>query len=590
MEAPTMHDHNDLLFQLFEVNGLEPLLSDRDDLDRAAIEGMLEMTTAIGADHFAPLAKRLDEMPPHYDGGAVQMPDGVAEAVAAFLETGILAGPFGEAHGGLGIPEMVQQSIAFILAAHNVSLAGYPLLTTGAARLIESFGTDAQKERFLQPMVSGRFFGTMCLSEPHAGSSLSDIKTRAVPRDDGRYDISGRKMWISAGDHELTETIVHLVLAKIPGGPPGVKGISLFIVPKHNVDENGQVGGRNDVELAGLNHKMGYRGITNCALNFGERDSCIGELVGEPHKGLTYMFQMMNEARIGVGVGATALAQAGYQASLAYARERPQGRHPDGKDPASYQVPIIEHADVRRMLLAQKAAVEASLCLALYCSRLVDRERAGDDAETCRLLLEILTPVAKSWPSEFCLEANKLAIQVLGGAGYTTDYPVERLYRDNRLNAIHEGTYGIQGLDLLGRKAVMGEGAAVRALVGAIERDLDECRDLPACAPFVAELSERLDLYKSTTIALLGRLAGEPRRTLAQATLYLDFTGHLVMGWMWLRIVRATAVAEDLSEPFMRGKEQAARYFYEAELSRMGGWAERLAGDTAAFDMQAEWF
>ena len=317
----------------------------------------------------------------------------------------------------------------------------------------------------------------MCLSEPQAGSSLSDIRTTAYPQSDGTYRLSGNKMWISAGEHELSENIVHLVLARIAGAPAGVKGISLFLVPKFRVNEDGSLGARNDVALAGLNHKMGFRGTTNCVLNFGEQGGAYAELVGEANKGLACMFHMMNEARIGVGMGATVLGYTGYLHALAYARERPQGRLPGGKNAAQPQVKIIEHADVKRMLLAQKAYVEGALALCLYCSFLVDQSQTAQE-ETIRreagLLLDILTPIAKAWPSQYCLEANSLAIQVHGGYGYTREYPVEQFYRDNRLNPIHEGTNGIQALDLLGRKAGLEGGAGMKLLareISAVSRE-----------------------------------------------------------------------------------------------------------------------
>ena len=327
-------------------------------------------------------------------------------------------------------------------------------------------------------MLAGRFSGTMCLSEPQAGSSLADIVTRAESRDDGTYRLFGSKMWISGGDHELTENIVHLVLAKIPGGPAGTKGISLFVVPKFLVDADGNIGQRNDVVLAGLNHKMGFRGITNTVLNFGEgrfrpggEPGAVGYLVGEPHRGITYMFRMMNEARLGIGMGAVALGYTGYLKSLEYARERPQGRPVTASDPSTPQVPIIDHPDVKRMLLAQKSYVEGALALGLYCARLVDLAHSAEtdeERDTTTLLLDILTPVAKSWPSQWCLEANNLAIQVLGGYGYTREYDVEQHYRDNRLNPIHEGTHGIQSLDLLGRKVTQRNGASLVAVGEAV--------------------------------------------------------------------------------------------------------------------------
>ncbi len=351
--------------------------------------------------------------------------------------------------------------------AANVGTSGYPFLTMANANLLLAHGSPEQIETWVGPMLEGRYFGTMCLSEPGAGSSLADVTTRAEPQPDGTYRLFGNKMWISAGEHELSENIVHLVLARVAGAPDGVKGLSLFIVPKVLPD-----GTRNDVTLAGLNHKMGFRGTTNTLLNFGEKGGAVGDLVGEEGRGLAAMFHMMNEARIGVGLGAMALGYTGYLKSLQYAKERLQGRAPGA---AGTPVPIAEHADVKRMLLAQKSYVEGALALLLYCSRLVDEEKTAetaDERDAAHLLLDVLTPIAKSWPSQWCLAANDLAIQVHGGYGYTRDYDVEQHYRDNRLNPIHEGTHGIQGQDLLGRKVVMQGGAGLLALVGAIDETI----------------------------------------------------------------------------------------------------------------------
>jgi butyryl-CoA dehydrogenase len=575
------YDREDLLFQLFEVAGLDQML-EGSDLDRDAVMGILDTADQIARDHFQPLGKLLDEQEPVFENGHAIIPSQAVDALRTYVDAGFVASGFTLESGGMGLPETVHQAAAFVFSCANISLAAYGLLTVGAGRLIQSFGSTDQKARYVAPMAEGRFFGTMCLSEPQAGSSLSDIITRAEPLHDGRYAITGRKMWISGGEQEVSENIIHMVLARIPGGPPGVKGISLFIVPKLNPD-----GSRNDVTLAGLNHKMGYRGTTNCALNFGERGACVGELLGEPHKGLSYMFQMMNEARIGVGMGATALGQAGYQASLDYARERPQGRSPAGKDPTSPQIALIEHADIRRLLLAQKAAVEASLALSIYCTALVDQERAGD--EDAGLLLEILTPIAKSWPSEFCLEANKHAIQVLGGAGYTRDYPVERYYRDNRLNHIHEGTHGIQGMDILGRKVMMHDGAAFKLLARRVRQDIANSSGSELAAP----LSEALTRIETVTAHLAAQVVKNPETGLANATLYLDCMGHVIMGWMWLRLSHAasTVAARDGDSPFLQGKHQAARYFFNRELTRVHGWCDTLmANDQSAFDMKADWF
>src|ERR687893_755259 len=389
-------------------------------------------------------------------------------------------------------------------------------------------------------MAEGRWFGTMALSEPQAGSSLADITTKAAPQDDGTYRLTGNKMWISGGDHELTENIVHLVLAKIPGGPPGVKGISLFIVPKFLVDADGSLGERNDVVLAGLNHKMGYRGTTNTLLNFGEgvhtpggRAGAVGYLVGEPHRGLSYMFHMMNEARIGVGMGATVLGYTGYLHALEYARTRTQGRPSSAKDPASAAVPIIEHPDVRRMLLAAKSYAEGGLALGLYCARLVDEEQTAETEEErarAHLLLDTLTPIAKAWPSQWGPVADDLAIQVHGGYGYTRDYPVEQFYRDNRLNPIHEGTNGIQAIDLLGRKAVMQGGAGLGLLLETVRATADRAEGTE-WAELAADLRATSARLAEVTATLWS--TGDPELALANASAYLDPAGHLVVGWMW---------------------------------------------------------
>ncbi|MFM8343650.1 MAG: acyl-CoA dehydrogenase family protein, partial [Betaproteobacteria bacterium] len=453
---------------------------------------VLDTCERLARDKYAPFNRLVDTEEPRFDGQTVILPRATKEAWDAYAASGMLSAAQDYAIGGMQLPYTVESAANAFFAKASVSI-GAGLLSVGNANLLMAHGTALQQQVFALNEFSGRFSGTMCLSEPQAGSSLSDVATRAVP--DGpdfesdplgpRYRLRGNKMWISAGEHELTDNIIHLVLAKIPGAdgqlPPGTKGISLFIVPKKLVNEKGELTGeRNDVALAGLNHKCGWRGTTNTLLNFGEGRfpvragqggggldgqgaGAIAYRVGEPGQGLRCMFHMMNEARIGVGMAAAMLGMAGYEASVAYARQRPQGRPigPSGKDPAQPQIPIIEHADVKRMLLAQKAYCEGALALELYCARLVDELHTGspEARQEAHTLLEVLTPIAKSWPSEWCLEANSMAIQVHGGYGYTRDFPVEQYWRDNRLNMIHEGTHGIQALDLLGRKVVMDGGA-----------------------------------------------------------------------------------------------------------------------------------
>ncbi len=588
-------DREDLLFQLFKVANVDDILAAERyaHLDETTVHGILDAAEQLAVDFFEPIARKADEEEPTIVDGKVQLIPEAQGAIDAYIESGFMAAGFEQDIDGSDLPETVMQAAFFILATANVAYTGYGLLTTAAGRLLAKFASDEQKKDYLLPMVAGRFFATMCLSEPHAGSSLADIRTTATPNDDGSYAISGNKMWISSGDHELSENIVHLVMAKIPGGPAGVKGISLFIVPKYRLDADGNPGETNDVTLAGLNHKMGYRGITNCAMNFGDNGQCIGYLVGQEHKGLSYMFHMMNEARIFVGVGATALGQAGYQASLNYARERPQGRHPDAKGADSNQVAIIEHADIRRLLLAQKAAVEPAFALGLYCAKLVDITRSSDDQskiDEANLLLEMLTPITKSWPSEFCLESNKHALQVLGGAGYTRDYPIERYYRDNRLNPIHEGTHGIQGLDFLGRKSRMLDGTGLQLLIEKIKASIDLAKQTDASKEMAGQLETALTTFEAVSSHLIKQLEKDPRAALANATLYLDLGGHIVMAWMHFRIVIATATVSS-NEDFVKGKWQSARYFFNRELVRSKQWSETLlASESSAHDMQDSWF
>jgi butyryl-CoA dehydrogenase len=502
-----------------------------------------------------------------------------------------------ESVGGLQLPQTITQACTLWFQAANVGTAAYPFLTVAGANLLMAHASPEQVQTFVLPMVEGRWFATMCLSEPQAGSSLADITTRAEPREDGTYRLSGNKMWISAGDHEMGENIVHLVLAKIAGGPQGVKGISLFVVPRFLVGADGSRGERNDVALAGVNHKMGYRGTVNTLLNFGEgrhtpggEPGAVGYLVGEPHHGLTYMFHMMNEARVGVGGGAAALGYSGYLHALDYARTRTQGRPLGAKDPTAPQIPIIEHPDVARMLLAQKSYAEGALALVLYCARLLDEERTAttpEDRARAHLLLDVLTPIAKSWPSQWCLHGNDLAIQVHGGYGYTREYAVEQLYRDNRLNAIHEGTHGIQGLDLLGRKVVMDGGAGLTLLLETIIATAGKAR---AAGGEPASHSKALAAAAARIGEVTATLwkAGDPSVTLANSSIYLEAVGHVVVAWMWLEQVVAAASRDD---DFAEGKRTAARYFFRYELPRTGPQFALLAElDRTTLDARPEWF
>jgi alkylation response protein AidB-like acyl-CoA dehydrogenase len=558
---------------------------------RDTFDAVLDLSDDIATKCFASHNKKGDQSQPSVGpDGKVVLIDEIKDALDTFSGAGLLAGPFDEAVGGMQLPTvMAQASMAFFRAA-NPSTTSYAFLTVGNANLLVEYGTDEQIDTWVRPMLEGRYFGTMCLSEPDAGSSLADITTKAVPAADGTYRVTGTKMWITGGDHELTENIVHLVLAKATGGGPGVKGISLFIVPKFLPD-----GTRNDVALVSLNHKMGNHATTNALLNFGDgthqpaaESGAVGYLVGEEHKGLAYMFHMMNEARIGVGFQAMATGYAGYLASLEYAKQRTQGRPVDAKDPARPPVALIEHADVKRMLLAQKAYVEGSLALGLYCWMLLDEERTstGPDRERTHLLLEVLTPIAKSWPSQWCLEANSLAIQVHGGYGYTKEFDVEQCYRDNRLNAIHEGTHGIHGLDLLGRKVVMQDGAGLALLAERIDQTVDVALKSDSTAAYAQDLHEAVRQLVDVTAALWG--AGDIATTLANSTIYLEAAGHVVMAWIWLEQLIA---ASDHQGDFYDGKRAAAQYFYAYELPKVGPQFDLLASlDRTTVDAQANWF
>ncbi|WP_244815264.1 acyl-CoA dehydrogenase [Caballeronia sp. Lep1P3] len=612
----------DLNFMLYEWLKVEALtaIPRYADHSRETFDAALDTCEKIATDLFATHNKKNDQHEPHFDGKTVHVIPEVKAALAAFCEAGLMAAGQDDELGGMQLPVVVEKAgFAYFLAA-NIGTAAYPFLTIGNANLLLAYGSRRQIDAFVRPQMQGRFFGTMCLSEPQAGSSLSDITTRAEYEGESafgaQYRLRGNKMWISGGEHELSDNIVHLVLAKIPGPDgklvPGVKGISLFIVPKFLVDENGAPGEHNDVVLAGLNHKMGYRGTTNCLLNFGEgmqhrprgEAGAIGYLVGEAGAGLACMFHMMNEARIGVGLGAAALGYTGYLHALDYARNRPQGRTAGagGKNPASPQVKLVEHADVRRMLLAQKSYVEGGLALTLYCAKLVDEARAArvaDDIaqhERLTLLLDILTPIAKSWPSQWCLKANDLAIQVHGGYGYTREYNVEQFYRDNRLNPIHEGTHGIQGLDLLGRKVTMQGGAALRLLV-----DRMHASAARASATRVTALAAHASLLDDAVTRLLHvtRMlwtADDATVTLANSSVYLEAFGHVVMAWMWLEQALAAdsglaRARSDEDAAFYRGKLAAAAYFFRWELPRVGPQLDLLASfDRTTLDVQDAWF
>lgn len=599
MTVPVL-SRRDLEFLLYEWLDIESLTRRERfaEHSRETFDAVLELSADIAMQHLAPHNKAGDATEPSMDDdGRVTLIPEIGDALGVLGQSGLVAAPFDEELGGMQLPMTVMRACLAWLQGANAATSSYALLAFANANLVAAHGSPQQIAEWATPILEGRYYGTMALSETEAGSSLGDLTTTGVPQDDGTYRVTGTKMWISGGDHELGENIVHLVLARTPDAPAGVKGLSLFIVPKWLHDADGRPTERNDVALAGLNHKMGNRGTTNTLLSFGEgrhspdgRRGAVGYLLGERNHGLEYMFHMMNEARIGVGTLATALGYAGYQQSLAYAKVRTQGRQLGDRDPKSPPIAIIGHADVRRMLLEQKVYVEGALALGLYCSKLVDEERTAatdDERVDATLLLDILTPVAKSWPSQWCLRANELAIQVHGGYGYTRDFDVEQFYRDNRLNAIHEGTHGVQALDLLGRKVTMHDGAALTLLLGRIDETIARADGVGGDAAEQARmLRAATERIRGTTQRLWGH--GDPALALANASVYLEAFGHVVLAWLWLE---QRLVAGEREGDFYEGKRRAASFFFAWELPKTGPQFDLLDSlDRETLDMEARWF
>ncbi|MDO6538019.1 acyl-CoA dehydrogenase [Alteromonas stellipolaris] len=574
--ADQLIPRREMQFQLYEVLNTQSLCEKArfEEHNVETFNAVIDMAEKMAEELFLPHNAIADKDEPTFDGKKVTMIGEVKKAFDTYRESGFIAGHFDYEDGGMQLPVTIMNACAGYFLAANPSTTAYPFLTAAAANVVKHFANEETKQAFLPKMLTGDFTGTMALTEPHAGSGLADIRTSATLNEDGTYRVKGSKLYISAGEHELSDNIVHLVLAKIPGGPAGVKGISLFVVPKYRLDEDGNPGPRNDVTLAGLIHKMGYRGTTSTALTFGENGDCHGYLVGEPHQGLRYMFMMMNEARIGVGYGAAMIGYRGYRYSLEYAKDRTQGRAAPKLAPEDEATPIINHGDVRRMLLAQKSYCEGGMALCLYGSTLIDAlETEEDTAKRTEIsqLLELLTPVFKAWPSEFGPKANDLAIQILGGAGYTREYPVEQCWRDNRLNPIHEGTNGIQALDLLGRKLWQSEGKGLQVLLARVSGDMKA-----ATTPRAQVLAAKLKPYLDQLGGLIQQAAGDLRSDkqavlLTNASCFLNVFSACVVSWIWLRQANVAEQAlingaSGQDGDFYEGKMAAAEYFLNWEL------------------------
>jgi butyryl-CoA dehydrogenase len=586
-----------LLYEVFDVADLCRLPAFAEH-SRETFDLVLQNARKFAREVLYPTYKAMDEAPARLVGGGIEVHPVLKQLFPKLVEQGGITMTRPHGVGGQQLPHAVATAVALYGMAANLSAVSYLGLTTGAAHLIEAFGSEALKAEMMTRMYAGEWTGTMALTEPHAGSSLTDVRTRATPTAGGHYLVQGNKVFISGGDQDITENIVHLTLARIDGAPPGIHGVSLFAIPK--LRREGDAFVANDVHCAGAFHKMGWRGIPSIALNFGENGDCRGWLVGEPHRGIAHMFQMMNEARLMVGMQGVATASVAYHEALEYARTRPQGRPLGSKDPSIPQVPIVEHADVRRMLLRQKAIVEGALSLGIQTARWADLAAHAETPEERRrafLLLDMMTPVVKSFAAERGFEANALAVQVHGGYGYTSEYLPEAWLRDQKLNSIHEGTTCMHSMDLLGRKVVADRGGALRLLGEEIARTTTRARAARVKAELIEPVERAASTVAEVTMALatLG-MGGQADAMMRHSVDYLDLFSTAVVGWQWLLQAavaheKLTAGATEAATAFYEGKICAAQYWIGTELPRVEHLARLCrSGEDSYARMRAEWF
>ena len=589
MPNPLVSDRN-VEFVLYELLRTEELcrLPYFSGHSRETFDLLLASARKLSREVLFPAFKPMDETPPRLEGGQVRVHPAMRDIWPLMFELGLAAATRPESVGGQQLPITVATLAAHYLMAANGAAFGYLGLTEGAAHLIEAFGSAFLRSEVMPKLYAGEWSGTMALTESQAGSSLADVKTRARPGPDGTWLVDGSKVFISGGDQDVTANIVHLTLARIEGAPAGIKGVSLFAIPRKRLDGSG-----NDCSCAGVFHKMGWRGLPSIALNFGESGDCRGWLVGEAGKGIGYMFQMMNAARLMVGLNGVSTASAAYFESVEYAKTRPQGRALSSRDPQSPQIPIVEHADVRRMLLRQKCIVEGGLALLAQCawySDLAAHAQGEDERHRAQLLLDLLTPVAKTFPAERGFESNALAIQVHGGYGYTSEYLPEAWLRDQKLNTLHEGTSGIQSLDLLGRKVVAEGGAALLALREEMEATARRAAAAGVEAGWIEAVRGAAEAVGEVTmhLAQLG-LSGDKEGMLLHSSDYLELFSTAVVGWMWLAQAAAAREATR-DEPFYRGKLLAAQHFIKSELPRIAHLAELCrSGEDSYARLRPEW-
>lgn len=577
-----------LKFLLHEVFKTEELTKHPryEHIDKEAIDMIVDSALQIGDNIAHPVAAEMDRKPADFRDGKVYVHPQVKKYISAMAEAGLIGSSASLEVGGSQLPEIVTTAQGFIMSAANNGITTFTGLTAGAAGLIASFGSQELKEKYLEKMYGGQWQGTMCLTEPQAGSSLHYITSSATPTNEGYYKIRGQKIYISAGDHDQTENVIHLYLAKIDGAPAGTKGISLFVVPQKR-EENGQLVD-NDVTTIGIYHKMGQKGTPAIHLQTGAKnDDCRGWLVGEPHKGLTYMFQMMNEARLGVGLTGASIASAAYYEALEYANERPQGQTLSikGQDPNAPQTLIINHPDVKRMLLFQKAVVEGSLSLIMQCALYGDLAHIteGAEKENYELLLDMLTPVAKTYPTEMGVQSVSSSLQCFGGGGFCEDFPLEKLYRDIRITTIYEGTTGIQSLALLGRNVTMKNGKAAMAYFQEVAKTIAEAKTYDPLKKYAESLEAEMQRLQNVTQHLVGfAMKGEVERFLSDATLYMEMFGISAIAWQWLRqgilahqaLLTKNPQGDELS--FYESKIHTMKFFFAYEIPKTQGLATRL--------------
>ena len=580
-------DIDTLKYLLYDVHELEKLLQRERfvDHDKESLDMFLDSSKDFADRELFPYFKEMDENPAFHKDGQVYVHKQVETMMKKGGELGFISSSFDYEVGGLQIPLMASTASSYILDAANNHLPGYAGLTQGAAELIIHFAKKDLLDKYVPEMLAGNWGGTMCLTEPQAGSSLSDIVTKATPHENGYYNISGQKIFISAGDNQYLDNIVHLVLARVEGAPKGTKGISLFIVPKNRKLDDGSLE-PNDVTSVADFQKMGQKGYCTTHLGFGDKEDCRGWLVGEENNGLRCMFVMMNAARIGVGRAASAIASAAYYASLQYANERPQGRKlsSDGKkNVEESQSLIIEHPDVRRMLLLQKAVVEGSMSLVLLAAKYYDLESTAQSKEEkikYNTLLEMIIPVVKTYPSDAGAYSVNNGLQVLGGYGFCSDFILQQYYRDIRISAIYEGTTGIQSQDLLGRKITMNNGEGLKLLLAEIIETITKASNYPELKEYCDSLSKKIKLSEKILQTLMPyALKGDFEKYLADASIFMEFFSLVIVGWNWLEIAANSQEAlkngdKKYSEIFYKSKIETMKYFFEYELPKTVGHSE----------------